>query len=76
MYGKRIDRDVDSAKLTQLLMTDNYLPGAMVLGHSLKDNGTQKQLVALVTLDTVSAATIDELKVRSVRGSETISDIL
>lgn len=37
----------------------------MVLAHSLKDNGTKAKLVALVTLDTVSGSTIDELKVRT-----------
>ena len=37
--------------------------GAVVLAHSLRDNGTKKQLAILVTLDSVSAATIDELKV-------------
>ena len=37
--------------------------GAMVLAHSLKDNGTKKQLAALVTLDTLQSSTIDELKV-------------
>lgn len=47
----------------QLLMTDSYLPGAMVLGHSLKDGGTSKQLIALITPETISASTIDELKV-------------
>ena len=44
-------------------MTDSYLPGAMVLGHSLRDSGTSKELVALVTLDTLSVEVIDELKV-------------
>ena len=37
--------------------------GAMVLAHSLRDNGTKKKLAALVTLDTLQASTIDELKV-------------
>lgn len=35
----------------------------MVLAHSLRDNGTKKQLAVLVTLDTLSASTIGELKV-------------
>lgn len=39
------------------------LPGAMVLAHSLRDNGTQKKLAAMVTTDSVSAATIEELRV-------------
>ncbi|KAI0445438.1 nucleotide-diphospho-sugar transferase [Xylaria telfairii] len=45
-----------------LLLTDTYLPGALVLAHSLRDAGTTKKLVALVTLDTVSAEAITELK--------------
>lgn len=36
----------------------------MVLGHSLRDNGTKKQLVALVTLDAIQVSTLDALKVR------------
>ncbi|KAJ8124138.1 hypothetical protein ONZ43_g72 [Nemania bipapillata] len=39
-----------------------YLPGALVLAHSLRDAGTTKKLVALVTLDSVSAEAITELK--------------
>ena len=35
----------------------------MVLAHSLRDNGTTKQLVVLVTLDSLQASTVDELKV-------------
>ncbi len=35
----------------------------MVLGHSLRDKGTKKQLVAFVTLDTINVSTLDELKV-------------
>jgi hypothetical protein len=46
-----------------LVMSDSYLPGAMVLGHSLRDTGTTRNLVALVTLDTVSLDVINELKV-------------
>ena len=41
-----------------------FFAGAMVLAHSLRDNGTKKQLAALVTLDTLQATTIGELKVR------------
>jgi hypothetical protein len=37
--------------------------GAMVLAHSLRDNGTKAKLVVLVTLDTLQLSTIDELKV-------------
>jgi hypothetical protein len=35
----------------------------MVLAHSLKDNGTEKRLAVLVTLDTLAASTVEELKV-------------
>ncbi len=35
----------------------------MVLAHSLRDNNTKKQLAILVTLDSLSASTLDELKV-------------
>ncbi|KAL1600724.1 glycogenin glucosyltransferase [Paraconiothyrium brasiliense] len=45
-----------------LLMSDSYLPGAAVLAHSLRDVGTKKKLAVLVTLDTLSADTITELK--------------
>ncbi|KAF2798732.1 glycosyltransferase family 8 protein [Melanomma pulvis-pyrius CBS 109.77] len=45
-----------------LLMSDSYLPGAAVLAHSLRDAGTTKKLAVLVTLDTLSADTIAELK--------------
>ncbi|KAI0201029.1 glycosyltransferase family 8 protein [Astrocystis sublimbata] len=45
-----------------LLTTDTYLPGALVLAQSLRDAGTTKKLTALVTLDTVSAEAITELK--------------
>ncbi|CAG8092312.1 unnamed protein product [Penicillium salamii] len=46
----------------QLLLSDHYLPGAMVLAHSLRDNGTKAKLVALFTPDRLQAATIDELR--------------
>ncbi len=41
-------------------------PGAMVLAHSLKDNGTRKQLAILITLDALAASTVEELKVRPI----------
>ncbi|CAG8888182.1 unnamed protein product [Penicillium egyptiacum] len=44
-----------------LLLSDNYLPGAMVLAHSLRDNGTRARLVALFTPDRLQSSTIDEL---------------
>ncbi|KGO44283.1 Glycosyl transferase, family 8 [Penicillium expansum] len=46
----------------QLLLSDNYLPGAMVLAHSLRDNGTKARLVALFTPDRLQSSTIDELR--------------
>ncbi|KAI1423745.1 nucleotide-diphospho-sugar transferase [Xylaria sp. FL1777] len=45
-----------------LLLTDTYLPGALVLAHSLRDAGTTKKLAVLVTLDSVSAEAVTELK--------------
>ncbi|KAK9635644.1 glycogenin glucosyltransferase, variant 2 [Aspergillus fumigatus] len=45
-----------------LLLSDNYLPGAVVLAHSLRDNGTKAKLVALYTPDTLQYATIKELQ--------------
>ncbi|KAI1447207.1 glycosyltransferase family 8 protein [Annulohypoxylon stygium] len=45
-----------------LLLSDTYLPGALVLAHSLRDAGTTKKLAVLITLDTVSAEVITELK--------------
>ncbi|KAI8936649.1 hypothetical protein NX059_007047 [Plenodomus lindquistii] len=46
-----------------LLMSDSYLPGAAVLANSLRDAGTTKKLAVLVTMETLSADTIAELKV-------------
>lgn len=34
-----------------------------MLGYSLRDNGARKQLAVLVTMETLEASTIDELKV-------------
>ncbi|KAL2129683.1 hypothetical protein VTI74DRAFT_7438 [Chaetomium olivicolor] len=45
-----------------LLLTDTYLPGALVLAHSLRDAGTTKKLAILVTLDSVSAEVITQLR--------------
>ncbi|OAA44948.1 glycogenin [Metarhizium rileyi] len=45
-----------------LLLSDSYLPGALVLAHSLRDAGTTKSIAVLVTLDSVSAAAITQLK--------------
>ncbi|KIW97301.1 uncharacterized protein Z519_02693 [Cladophialophora bantiana CBS 173.52] len=43
-------------------MNDAYLPGAMVLGHSLKDKGAKAPLVAFVLVDRLSSDTITELR--------------
>jgi hypothetical protein len=43
----------------------NILAGAAVLAHSLRDAGTTKKLVAMITPDTLSADTVTELKVGS-----------
>ncbi|KAJ5551428.1 hypothetical protein N7461_006126 [Penicillium sp. DV-2018c] len=51
-----------SAVYCTLLLSDNYLPGAMVLAHSLRDNGTKAKLVALFTPDRLQASTVDELR--------------
>ncbi|KAG6054603.1 hypothetical protein E4U32_006830 [Claviceps aff. humidiphila group G2b] len=45
-----------------LLLSDSYLPGALVLGHSLRDAGTKRKLAALVTLDSVSVGALSQLK--------------
>ncbi|KAF1834763.1 nucleotide-diphospho-sugar transferase [Decorospora gaudefroyi] len=54
-------RPLEDAYIT-LLMSDSYLPGAAVLAHSLRDAGTTKKLAVLITLDTLSADTVAELK--------------
>ncbi|KAH7032877.1 nucleotide-diphospho-sugar transferase [Microdochium trichocladiopsis] len=53
--------DADEVYAT-LLLNDTYLPGALVLAHSLRDAGTTKKLAVLVTLDTVSAGVITQLQ--------------
>ncbi|KAF7547837.1 hypothetical protein G7Z17_g7451 [Cylindrodendrum hubeiense] len=45
-----------------LLLSDSYLPGALVLAHSLRDAGTRIKLAVLVTLDSVSADSIAQLR--------------
>ncbi|KAI9770097.1 MAG: glycogenin glucosyltransferase [Geoglossum simile] len=45
-----------------LLTSDNYLPGALVLGHSLRDAGTKKKLAIAVVMDSLRASSIAELK--------------
>ncbi|KAI0124358.1 family 8 glycosyl transferase [Xylariales sp. AK1849] len=45
-----------------LLLTDTYLPGALVLAHSLRDARTTKKLGVLITTDSVGAEAITQLK--------------
>ncbi|KAI6383235.1 hypothetical protein MCOR25_000156 [Pyricularia grisea] len=54
-------RGAEEAYIT-LLLSDNYLPGALVLAHSLRDAGTTRKLAVMVTLDTVAAKVITQLK--------------
>ncbi|KAF5864187.1 capsule-associated protein CAP1 [Aspergillus alliaceus] len=52
----------EGAVYCTLLLSDHYLPGAVVLAHSLRDNGTKAKLAALYTPDTLQPATIRELQ--------------
>ncbi|BDD59348.1 hypothetical protein MAP00_004558 [Monascus purpureus] len=52
----------EDAVYCTLLLSDHYLPGAVVLAHSLRDSGTSAKLVALFTPESLRPATIDELK--------------
>ncbi|KAF4451906.1 hypothetical protein F53441_5225 [Fusarium austroafricanum] len=45
-----------------LLLSDSYLPGALVLAHSLRDARAHRKLAVLVTLDSVSSDSITQLK--------------
>ncbi|KIN05983.1 glycosyltransferase family 8 protein [Oidiodendron maius Zn] len=45
-----------------LLLNDFYLPGALVLAHSLRDTGTTRKLAVLYTADGVSTDALAELK--------------
>lgn len=88
LYVKRGGNIANHGPSSQLLLSDNYLPGmsraqlpysqavrarsdqlltlgtgALVLAHSLRDAGTSKKLAVLVTLDSVSAEVITQLKV-------------
>ncbi|KAK6601466.1 glycogenin [Botrytis cinerea] len=45
-----------------LLLTDTYLPGALVLAHSLRDAGTTKKIAVLVTVDSVTSESMTELQ--------------
>ncbi|KAI9684222.1 MAG: glycogenin glucosyltransferase [Trizodia sp. TS-e1964] len=44
-----------------LLLSDDYLPGALVLAHSLRDAHTSKKLAVMVTRDSISDSTCQEL---------------
>lgn len=48
-----------------LILMALHPTGAMVLAHSIRDQGTTTKLVCLVTPDTVSNSAIDDLKVTS-----------
>lgn len=88
LYVERGGNTANHGPPSQLLLSDNYLPGmsraqlpysqavracsdqlltlrtgALVLAHSLRDAGTSKKLAVLVTLDSVSAEVITQLKV-------------
>ncbi|EIT72544.1 glycosyl transferase family 8 protein [Aspergillus flavus] len=52
----------EGAVYCTLLLSDHYLPGAVVLAHSLRDNGTKARLVVLYTPDSLLPATIRELQ--------------
>ncbi|CAI4212937.1 unnamed protein product [Parascedosporium putredinis] len=45
-----------------MALSDTYLPGALVLAHSLIDNGATRKLAVLVTENTVSAEAISQLQ--------------
>jgi hypothetical protein len=42
-----------------------FSAGALVLAHSLRDAGTKKKLAILVTLDSISAEVVTQLKASS-----------
>ncbi|PHH69095.1 hypothetical protein CDD82_7991 [Ophiocordyceps australis] len=54
--------DIDTQVYATLLLDDSYLPGALVLAHSLRDAQSAKELAVLVTLDSVSVPAINQLK--------------
>lgn len=61
-WGRRVRATPLTIDLQQLLLSDTYLPGALVLAHSLRDAGTTKKLAVLVTLDTVAAEVVTQLE--------------
>lgn len=44
------------AAYVTLLLNDGYLKGAQVLAHSLRDSGTEHELVVMVTRDVSDVA--------------------
>ncbi|RMD42551.1 hypothetical protein DV735_g2621, partial [Chaetothyriales sp. CBS 134920] len=46
----------------QLLINDSYLPGVMVLGHSLRERGATAKLACIVVVENLAAETIEELR--------------
>ncbi|PNY27435.1 Glycogenin-1 [Tolypocladium capitatum] len=59
------------------LTSPRRLAGALVLAHSLRDAGTAKKLAVLVTLDSVSADAVTQLKAADgepVSGTQTVYD--
>ena len=44
-----------------LLLNDGYLPGAMVLGHSLRSTSTKHKLACLIVANTLQPSTLDAL---------------
>ncbi|ESA42597.1 glycosyltransferase family 8 protein [Neurospora crassa] len=45
-----------------LLLNDAYLPGALVLAHSLRDSGTHKKLAILITPENISNEVVEQLQ--------------
>ncbi|RCI13944.1 hypothetical protein L249_8183 [Ophiocordyceps polyrhachis-furcata BCC 54312] len=57
-----------------LLLGDGYLSGALVLAHSLRDTGTAYKLAVLVTLDSVSAHAIAQLRLSLLSTNSKVTD--
>ncbi|RMZ86185.1 hypothetical protein DV737_g284, partial [Chaetothyriales sp. CBS 132003] len=53
---------IDEAVYATLLINDSYLPGAMVLGHSLRERGAKAKLACLAVIDNLASETIEELR--------------
>ena len=56
--------------MSQSSSNSNNGAGALVLAHSLRDGGTTKKLGVLVTLDSVAAEAITELKASSLDNNQ------